>query len=271
MKDFLIGLVRDAADELQGRNLAREYLQARILGALQKEGAMIPLAFHGGTALRFLYGHQRFSEDLDFALEHAKKQYSFREYLHAIRKEFTSEGYSIELKVSDQKVVHSAFVRFPGLLYELGLSAHESEVLSIKLEVDTKPPAGARLETTLVRRFVLLQLQHHDRSSLLAGKLHAVLQRGFTKGRDLFDLIWYLSDPDWPSPNFHMLNNALQQTDWSKPKLTKNNWREIVYHHLTSVDWGKVQNDVQPFLEPGFNIQLLSKGNLEKLLLGPKQ
>ena len=30
---------------------------------------MIPLAIHGGTALRFLYAHGRFSEDLDFALE----------------------------------------------------------------------------------------------------------------------------------------------------------------------------------------------------------
>jgi predicted nucleotidyltransferase component of viral defense system len=28
---------------------------------------MIPLAFHGGTALRFLFSHGRYSEDLDFA------------------------------------------------------------------------------------------------------------------------------------------------------------------------------------------------------------
>ncbi len=30
---------------------------------------MIPLAFHGGTALRFLYSTQRYSEDLDSALD----------------------------------------------------------------------------------------------------------------------------------------------------------------------------------------------------------
>lgn len=30
---------------------------------------MIPLAFQGGTALRFLFDLPRFSEDLDFALE----------------------------------------------------------------------------------------------------------------------------------------------------------------------------------------------------------
>ena len=71
MKDYLLELVRNAVDPVQGRNLAREYLQARILGALQRSGGMLSLAFHGGTALRFLYGHGRFSEDLDFALERA--------------------------------------------------------------------------------------------------------------------------------------------------------------------------------------------------------
>lgn len=47
-----------------GRNRVREYLQARLLRSLQRSGAMIPLAFHGGTALRFLYGMPRYSEDL---------------------------------------------------------------------------------------------------------------------------------------------------------------------------------------------------------------
>ena len=64
----------------------------------------------------------------------------------------------------------------------------------------------------MVRRHVLLQLHHHDRASLLAGKLHAVLQRPYVKGRDFFDLLWYLSDPGWPSPNLTLLNRALAQT-----------------------------------------------------------
>jgi hypothetical protein len=69
MKDYLAQIVRATPSPVQGRNVAREYLQARILGALQRAGAMIPLAFHGGTALRFLFASARYSEDLDFALE----------------------------------------------------------------------------------------------------------------------------------------------------------------------------------------------------------
>src|SRR5207237_623298 len=103
------------------------------------------------------------------------------------------------------RVVHSAFVRFPGLLHDLGISPHATEVLAVKIEVDTNPPRGAVLETTIVRRHATLHLQHHDRPSLLAGKLHAVLQRPYVKGRDLFDLIWYLADPDWSPPNLTLL------------------------------------------------------------------
>jgi hypothetical protein len=137
----------------------------------------------------------------------------------------TPEGYPVELKVSDQKTVRSAFVRFPGLLYELGLSGQQSEVLAVKIEVDTNPPAGAGLATTVVRRFVVLQLQHHDKASLLSGKLHAILQRAYTKGSDLYDLLWYLSDPTWPQPNLTLLNNALAQTHWQGETLTVVNWR----------------------------------------------
>src|SRR5258708_4435065 len=154
MKDYLRELARKAATPAHARNITREYLQARLLGVLQDVGAMIPLAFHGGTALRFLFNTARYSEDLDFALEREPNRYDFRAYLDSIRKTFTAEGYAIEIKVNDRKTVHSAFVRFPGLLYELGISPHRSETFSVKLEVDTTPPVGAQLDTTIVRRFL---------------------------------------------------------------------------------------------------------------------
>lgn len=84
MKEYLAELVRQTSTPAQGRNLAREYLQARLLASLQRAGAMIPLAFHGGTALRFLFAHGRYSEDLDFALEGDRQSYDFRGYLKAI-------------------------------------------------------------------------------------------------------------------------------------------------------------------------------------------
>jgi predicted nucleotidyltransferase component of viral defense system len=95
MKAFLLELIHQAADPAQAKNLVREYLQARILAALQQAGAMIPLAFHGGTALRFLFGIRRYSEDLDFALEKPNENYDLRAYLNKIRTDLTAETYNI--------------------------------------------------------------------------------------------------------------------------------------------------------------------------------
>jgi predicted nucleotidyltransferase component of viral defense system len=268
MKAYLADLVRQTSNPLQGRNLAREYLQVRILAALQRSGAMIPLALQGGTALRLLYAHGRFSEDLDFALEGKREQYDFRSYLQDIRSELAPEGYPVEFKVNDRKTVQSAFVRFPGLFYELGLSTQQSEVLAVKIEVDTNPPQGAGLSTTVVRRFVLLQIQHHDKASLLAGKIHAVLQRAYSKGRDVYDLLWYLSDPTWPEPNLVLLNNALTQTHWAGEKMTEDSWRDQVRSHLRTLNWNSIKDDVRPFVEPGFDLNLLTVENLERVLRG---
>ena len=266
MKDYLASLVRASPTPAHARNVAREYLQARLLGALQRAGAMIPLAFHGGTLLRFLYSIPRYSEDLDFALERDKARYDFRAYLQAIRSELATEGYDVKLKVSDQKAVHSAFIRFAGLLYELNLSPHRDKVLAVKLEVDTNPPAGAVLATSVVRRYVTLQLQHHDPASLLAGKLHAILQRPYPKGRDIYDLLWYLSDPHWPAPNLTLLNNALQQTGWQGARLADDNWRRVVRKRLQALDWRQAVDDVRPFLEPGADPDLLTSENLLRVL-----
>ncbi len=266
MKPYLKRQVKSAASPLQGRNLAREYLQARILGTLQQAGAMIPLAFHGGTALRFLYAIPRYSEDLDFALERPAANYDFRGYLRAIQRTFTAEGYAVTIKLNTRRVVHSAFIRFPGLLYELGLSPHQSEVLAVKIAVDTHPPAGAGLATTIIRRHVMLQLQHHDRASLLAGKMHALLQRNYVKGRDLYDLFWYLSDPDWPEPNLTLLNNALTRKDWTGAELTSENWRAVIHQRVATLHWEQVVNDVRPFLDPSFDMALLTRENMLLLL-----
>ena len=84
MKEYLVNLLQPDTSPLERRNLTRESLQALILQSLQRSGAMTMLAFHGRTALRFLYSLPRYSEDLDFALEINKERYDFRAYLHTI-------------------------------------------------------------------------------------------------------------------------------------------------------------------------------------------
>jgi len=267
MKEEIRALVADAPNPLRAGNLAREYLQARLLAALQETGAMIPLAFQGGTALRFLYDLPRFSENLDFALERPERgPFDIDAASRRIGTRLEREGYSVDLKLVSDRAVQRLLVGFPGLPHELGVSPHASQALRVRVEVDTRPPPGAGLETTIVRRHVLLHLQHHDRASLLAGKLHAILQRRWTKGRDLFDLFWYLSDRRWPPPNLALLNAALVQTEWEGPEPEQATWREIVRNRVETLDWDAAAADVAPFLEPGPATDLFGRQALLDLL-----
>lgn len=263
MKDHLRSLVR-GLDPLVGRNVLREYIQARILEGLQRAGAMSPLAFQGGTALRFLYGLRRYSEDLDFALEGPPELYDLRGWTRAIARQFRREGYEAEGSVRDRGNVHTGWIRVRGALYETGLSPHRDETLGVKVDVDTNPPSGAVTATRLVRRHVSVRLHHHDRASLLAGKLHAVMCRPWTKGRDIYDLAWYLSDPTWPPPNLELLNAAVRQNDADAVPLDACTWPEVVAQRVAGLSWDEVANDVRPFLER--EAQMATKADVLGLL-----
>ncbi len=267
MKHELAGYVRQAPEGF-GHSVAREYLQARILQHIGLSGQMTSLAFMGGTALRFLFAVPRYSEDLDFALEANREDYAFGDVLGAIAHGFEREGYEIEIMFKESRTaVDKAFVEFPGLLHEVGLSPHASEVLSVKVEVDTNPHAGAVSVVSEVRRFVLIRLYHHDRASLLAGKIAAVLMRQYTKGRDLYDLMWYLSDRSWPSPNLVMLRNAAEQGGWDDPDgLGTAGWRAAVLRRLGDVDWVKARTEAVQFLERPLEADLLGYATFERLL-----
>ena len=85
-------------------------------------------------------------------------------------------------------------------------------------------------------------------------------------GRDLYDVLWYLSDPRWPQPNLPLLNAALGQTRWTGPEITSLNWQEVIASAVVKMDWDKARADVLPFLERSEDIEQLTLANLTKLL-----
>lgn len=60
--------------------------------------------------------------------------------------------------------------------------------------VDVNPPLGWQTEPHIQRSdFGLAALVSYDLPSLFSGKLHALCCRNYTKGRDWYDLVWYLT------------------------------------------------------------------------------
>jgi len=262
VKEHLLALAGDRKDPRARLNLVREYLQAHILRSVHSAGAFAALAFQGGTALRFLYGLRRFSEDLDFTLERPEHDRGLEYWARLVKRDFELSGYDVEATVRTARNVHAAHVKFPGLLRDTGLSRERDAKLMIRIEIDTRPPAGAILETRLITRYFPIAFRVHDLSSCMAGKIHALLARRYAKGRDLFDLAWYLTRPDRSSPNIELLANALAQTGWRGPAVGPGTWRQILLERVTSLDWSTAIRDVEPFLEDPGDRQLLERDTI---------
>jgi len=265
MKDYLLELVGKQTGANARFNLMREYLQAYILRVMYDAGAFRSIAFVGGTALRFLYGLPRFSEDLDFSIG-KEVDIPFLVFVKKIKAELELAGYEVTVVYDEEKTVKSAFVKFSGLLQAAGLSGHKGQKLSIKIEMDSNPPEGAGLEVQVVNKHFPIAFLSYDIPSFFAGKLHCILTRKYTKGRDYFDLGWYLSKWKNLVPNIILLNNALSQTGWKGGSLSEQNWRALISKKVSETDWKKVRRDVENFLENPLDREVFSKENIMHLI-----
>lgn len=267
MKDYIKEIIDKNLDRNENENRIREYIQKYFLYILYKKKLYKNLVFVGGTALRFIYNTRRFSEDLDFSLSENSDGYDFFKMLEVVKNELTLAGYSPEVKYNKEGSVNNAFFKFPDLLYEVGLNDHKKEKISIKVEIDKNSPQGGKEKVSLYNSTFLFYLLHYDLSSMFAGKLHALLCRKYDKGRDWYDLMWYLSKFENLEPNLILLNNAVQQT--CSRKLENNiieDWKVELNKKLDTVDMKKIRDDVERFLEDKNELRLLTKETFKNLL-----
>ena len=264
MKEQALAIARSTPDPRQAVNRLREYLQALVLRSLHECEAFRPLAFVGGTALRFLHGLPRFSEDLDFSLVSADG-YAPLEWMAKVKRDLSLAGFEPEVTWNDRHPVHTGWVRVAGLLHDAGLAGRAAQKLAIKLDLDTRPPEGARCERRVITRHVTFLVQHYDLPSLLAGKLHAAITRNSPKGRDWYDLLWYLSQHPPIEPNLPLLQHALDQTKGAG-RCDARRWGALVRDRLASMDMKALVTDVGPFLERPQDSGFLTRDNLQGLL-----
>jgi hypothetical protein len=230
----------------------KEILQELILLGLSRTDFFSKAAFHGGTAFRILYGLDRFSEDLDFVLIQPNSTFHFEPYLAAVRDEVRAWGAIPEIldRSKANAIVKKAFLKEHSIGYQLISGFRRDQKLTIKLEIDTNPPAGANTKNTLCDFPVDFFILSHDLPSMCAGKLHALLCRNYLKGRDWYDLVEYARKKI--KPNLELLKNALIQTgpyQDSMPATIDHIWLlEALQKKIDSVVVADVKKDVEPFV-----------------------
>ena len=265
MKEHAVELAQNEGSPADKLNILREYLQAFVMRSLHESEAYTCLSFVGGTALRFAFYLPRFSEDLDFSLENPVG-YEPTRWMKKLKRDMVLAGFDITLSWNDRKTVHMAWIKVAGLLRDAGLSAMENENLSIKLEIDSSPPAGAETVRTVINRHLMFAVRHHSLPSLMAGKVHALMTRKYSKGRDWYDLLWYMSRRPPTEPNLILLQNALDQTQ-GKETYRAENWREMLREKVQVMNFSQLLQDVEPFLEHPQDARLLTADHFQSILV----
>lgn len=264
-KAFLTDLlVKSPADnQVFQRNILKEYLQIFILDFIYSHKKYSRMFFYGGSCLSHCFGLPRLSEDLDFVDIGSRVKLS---QLAVDLKNYLVKKTDIKVKISVQKF--RVYLKFP-LLGDLGLAGkNESDLLFLKLEVFSDFKHCRKFKTAIVPLFKFnksILIKTFDLPTLMATKIMAVLRRKWektdkkgrllttVKGRDYFDLMWYLERG--VKPNIDCIKGV-------------SNIDDLKTYLLTAVDRlnaGSIRLDLAPLVKNQDFVNKLSR-NLKTIL-----
>ena len=93
-----------------------------------------------------------------------------------------------------------------------------------------------------------------------------MLQRPYPKGRDYYDLMFYLQRWNDIEPNIPYLQEALRQTGYAEAPVSHDTWRQVTADKIQTIDWDRVRDDVAPFLLRTADSKAFQKAMLLQLL-----
>lgn len=222
----------------------------------------------GGTALRILYGLNRFSEDLHFSLLNPSSDFKISKFFDSILSELQDFGFSVNVSTHEKIPVtdiQSAFIKANTqthlFLIKSGIRLHKERVLKVKFEIDTDPPPYAATEARFLLQPIPFSVRAYDAPSLHAGKLHALLCRAWknrVKGRDWYDWVWFVAQ-EIPFNTKHFDARMRQTGHHSGPMLTLPIVKQLLLERINSIDVEGVRNEVRPFLQDTQATQIWSR------------
>ena len=246
------------------RNLVKEYLQTLALSFLYSRKEYSGLIFYGGSALQHCHGLPRLSEDLDFV--DARGEVSLPALAGDLKDYFSARhGLKVETKIQKFRVL----LKFP-VLFDLGLAARpDSDLLFLKLELYTDISFCREYKTEIIPLFEhgeSVLVKTFDLPTLMATKIRAVLNRRWektgkkgetlatVKGRDYFDLMWYLQKG--VEPNIACIENVSG----------KNELYARLVAAVEKIDAASIKYDLDALIADRDYVDKLA-GNLKQILL----
>lgn len=254
-------------------NALKEIIQEIALLGLWRAKFFEHAAFYGGTALRILYGLDRFSEDIDFSLLQPHKNFKLSVYLKAITDELEALGFDVAIEERQKTIktpIESAFIKAGtrNHLIKIQVPKNISDriaktaLMTVKLEVDTNPPSGFQTEVKTLLLPIPFSVNTFQLPDLFAGKIHAILMRNWktrVKGRDYYDFVWYMARKI-PVRLGHLEARLRQSGAWtSKKPLGQETVRKLLIEKIATLNIAAAKRDIEPFLKDKAATTLWSK------------
>lgn len=190
------------------KNLLKETLQYYVLAYIFSSSYSNKLIFTGGTCLRICYGLNRLSEDIDLDLIKPgglDKNQLAKDIINYFKSDWQYQDIEVNIAGENEKI----YLKFP-IYTDLGLVEKISDVkkLFVKVEIEINPSKNYGIDLTPVAKYNLnFLVRSYDLPTLMSNKIAAILtrtwqkgnQKIFFKGRDYFDLLWFLQNKVTPN------------------------------------------------------------------------
>lgn len=273
IKIFLEKLIYESTSKniVFKRNILKEYFQILVLDYIYSNKNWNNLIFYGGSCLSHCYGLPRLSEDLDFIS--LNKNINIDKLSDELKIYFKNRGIDLITKCQKFRI----YLKFP-ILKELKLvKKGESNFLFLKIEIysDFDFCKNYKIEVIPIFKFnKSVLIKTFDIETLMATKLRAIFLRKWekttkngktiakVKGRDYFDLMWYLEKGVKPNLFCLGVENIKNFVD------LKENLKEII----EKLDEQSIKFDLEPLIEDERYVETLSrnikdilKRNIEKI------
>jgi len=231
MSEQIIAILKKKLDDLAAheemdaetlRNALKEELQFYVLNFIYHHPEYNKWIMYGGSALRIIHGLDRMSVDLDFEVS----EDITKDFLDELKKE-------IENHFSRTYSTHSGFMTVKivtgrGLLLKFNAGAalnlgYVSNQVHVKVDLNHFTAPKTVTERYPVNRDQLsLVILTYNMSTLMASKVAAIFLRGTRgvgkvfyeeKGRDIYDLLWYMNNKIVPDLDYLIAKSVKEAED----------------------------------------------------------
>jgi len=242
----------------------KEALIMRTLDFVYNSPKYNKLIFCGGTALKVIAKTNRLSEDLN--MDYIGKEFDLKKLADDLVLYFQKYGF-FDLQYAIRAKEKILFIKFP-VLFRLGLALNqknESDLLYLKIEIEKNQYKLFDIAMTpIMADNLFFVIRHYDLPTLFANKIGAIIgckgkvfnDKYDFKGRDFYDLIWFLEHKI--KPNFNRVKEILKKEQNINITDLTDVW-SILSDRITKINSEGIYVDMRNLTNSDESIKVLAK------------